>query len=121
MGKISWTERNYKLNSDGNDWRRESPDTDTKKETKDVEPRKRQRKWNGHVLLFLQVFLLYFNFALFSSFCLTFYRFSAEKSRSWLQGSQTAKRKRQRKLSGHIGCYFYNYFCFISLYTLVSS
>jgi len=35
-------------------------DTNIKKETKDIEPRKRQRKWNGYGLLFLQVFLLYF-------------------------------------------------------------
>jgi len=28
----------------------------TKKETKEMEPKKRQRKWNGHRLLFLQVF-----------------------------------------------------------------
>src|SRR6218665_1032433 len=56
MEKISWTEHSNKLNSAGNDWRRKSPDTDTKKETKDVEPRKGQRKWNGDRLLFLQVF-----------------------------------------------------------------
>jgi len=37
MDTISWTEHNnyYKLNSAGNDWRRKSPDTDTKKETND--------------------------------------------------------------------------------------
>src|SRR6218665_310960 len=32
-----------------------------------------------------------------------------------------AERKRQRKLSGYICCYFYNFICFISLYALVSS
>ena len=49
-----------KLNIAGNDWKRKSPATDTKKEIKDMEPRKRQGKWNGHGLLFLEVFLLYF-------------------------------------------------------------
>ena len=32
----------------------------TNKETKEMESGKRQRKWNGHGLLFFQVFLLYF-------------------------------------------------------------
>src|SRR6218665_194216 len=45
-GKISWTEHNSKLRSDGNDWRRKSPGTGTKKERKEMEPRKRERKWN---------------------------------------------------------------------------
>jgi len=34
-----------KLRSAENDWRRMSPDTDTKKETKEM----RQRKWNKHI------------------------------------------------------------------------
>src|SRR6218665_551758 len=45
-GKISWTEHNNKLRSAGNDWRRKSSDTSTKKERKEMEPRKRERKWN---------------------------------------------------------------------------
>src|SRR6218665_502113 len=72
-GKISWTEHNNKLRIAGNDWRRENPDTDTKKETKEMEPRKRQKKWNGHTCT-----------------CI-------------------------------VGCHFYKYFYFISLYALVSS
>jgi len=64
MGKISCIEHNKKLRSAGNDWRRNSPDNfiDTKKETKEMEPRKRQRKWNGHGLLFLQVLFILFHF-----------------------------------------------------------
>jgi len=60
MEKISWTEHrpSYKLNSAGNDWRRRSPDIDSKLETKDMEPRKRQRKWNGHRLVLLLYFTL---------------------------------------------------------------
>jgi len=58
MKKISWTEHNNKLRSAGNDWRRKSPDADTKKETKDMEPRKRPRRLSGHRLLFLHLFLL---------------------------------------------------------------
>jgi len=58
--KISRTKYNNKLRSAGNDWGRKSPDTDTKKETKEMEPRRRQRIWNGQRLLFLQEFLLHF-------------------------------------------------------------
>ena len=39
MEKISWTEHNNKLRGASNDWRRKSPDTDTKKETKKIESR----------------------------------------------------------------------------------
>src|SRR6218665_1749771 len=58
--KISRTKHNNKLRSASNDCRRKSPDTDTKKETKEMEPRKRQRIWNGQRLLFLQEFFLHF-------------------------------------------------------------
>src|SRR6218665_108306 len=60
MEKINRTKHNNKLRSAGNDWVRRSPDTDTKKETKEMEPRRRQRIWNGQRLLFLQEFLLHF-------------------------------------------------------------
>ena len=69
MEKISWTEHNNKLRSVGNDWRRKSHDIDaktrvkrygTKKETLEMQQRKRQYKWSRRRLLFLQVFLLYF-------------------------------------------------------------
>src|SRR6218665_2302048 len=53
------------------------------------------RKWNRHRLLFLQVAYFYFIslYALFSSFCLTFYRFGAKKSRSWSQGPRRRKER----------------------------
>jgi len=41
MEKISWAEHNNKLRIADKDWRRKSPDTDTKKEIKEMEPRKR--------------------------------------------------------------------------------
>ena len=46
--EISWTEhtRNNKLRSACKDWRGKGRDTETKKETKEIEPRMRQRKWN---------------------------------------------------------------------------
>ena len=54
MEKINWTEHNNKLRSAGKDGRRKSPDTDTKKETKDMERRNRQRKWNRDGLSFFK-------------------------------------------------------------------
>src|SRR6218665_1010469 len=85
MEKINWTEHNNKLRSAGKDGRRKSPDTDTKKETKNMEPRKRQKKWNGHRLLLSMFSLFHFTHYL-TLFCLTFYCFNAKKSRSWSQG-----------------------------------
>src|SRR6218665_660716 len=97
-----------------NDWRRKSPDTDTKKETKEMEPRKRQIKWNVHRLLFLQVFF-YLNSLyalLLALFCPKFYLFNANKSRSWSHpGLPTEERKRQKEIEQtSIGCYFFQLF-----------
>src|SRR6218665_2170610 len=44
-----------------------------------------------------------------------------QKEINWPQRPPMVERKRQRKLSGYICCYFYNFICFISLYALVSS
>src|SRR6218665_2709251 len=44
-----------------------------------------------------------------------------QKAINWSQRPPMVERKRQRKLSGYICCYFYNFICFISLYALVSS
>src|SRR6218665_1530787 len=77
---------------------------------KTKEPIETQRKWNGHVLLFVQVFYCISLYALFSSFCLIFYWFNANKPRSWSQGQPTAERNRQRKLSRHRLLFLQYYF-----------
>src|SRR6218665_2987337 len=93
-------------------------------------PTKRQRKWNHErdkgnrtdMGCFFKYFYFTSRYALISSFLSYILPVYCKKSRSWSQGPPTAERKRQRKLSGHtmLCCYFYNYFCFISLYALVS-
>src|SRR6218665_2457454 len=73
-------------------------------------PTKRQRKWNQERdkgngtnmgCYFFKYFYFISRYALVSSFCLVFYRFIAKISRSWSEGTPTAERKRQRKLSGY--------------------
>src|SRR6218665_1285897 len=102
MEKISRTEHNTNLRSAGNGEGRALIQT----------PRKRQRKWNhetdkangrdigSYFCKYFYFILLYY--ALVSSFCPTFYRFNAKKSRSWSQGPPTVNRKRQRKLSRYM-------------------
>src|SRR6218665_1531684 len=97
-------------------------------------PTKRQRKWNQESdkgngtdmgCYFFKYFYFISRYALANSFLSYILLVYCKKSRSWWQGPPTAERKRQRKLSGHrptrLCCYFYNYFCFISLYALVNS
>jgi len=85
--------------------------------------RYRQRKWNGHGLLFLQLFLLYFTLHISQLFLVLHFTILMQKIKKLVAGATNGrkKEKRQRNLRANIGCYFYNYVCFISLYTLVSS
>jgi len=76
-----------------------------------------ERTWAVTFTSFFYFILLY---ALVSSFCLTFYRFNAknqEAGRRALNGGQKEAKEYERTYS----YYFYNYFCFISLYALISS
>src|SRR6218665_3734175 len=96
-----------------NDWRRKSPDTN--KETKEMESRKRQRKGNGHGLLFFQVFLLYFT--LVSSFLSYILPVYCQKIKKLVAGAPDGGKKRQRKLSGHRPTY-YAMLLFLQLFLL---
>src|SRR6218665_1065831 len=65
-------EHNNKLRSAGNDWRRKSPDTDTKQETKEME-----RIW---AVICTSLFTLFHFMHYLALFCLIFHGFNAKRS-----------------------------------------
>src|SRR6218665_51016 len=83
-------------------------------------PRKRERKWNQerekgnrtdiYRLLFFQLLLYFISLYALSLFVLYFTVLMQKKQEAGRRGPPTAETKRQRKLSGHIGCYFYIFY-----------
>src|SRR6218665_2961682 len=90
-GKNQLAEHYYKLNSAGNNWRRKSPDTYIKKETKNME---RRDKGNGTGLgcYFSSIFTLFDSPHYLSLFLLHFIVLM-KKSRSFSHGPRRRKER----------------------------